>query len=79
VTVRLSNIGAEPRTIRLTERVPISEIEQVEVSFDKSKTTRGASPDADGMVVWDLELPAFGRETRTLGYTVKKKKDVVGI
>src|SRR6185503_12194932 len=31
VAVRLSNLGAVPRTVAITERVPISEVEQVEV------------------------------------------------
>jgi len=79
VTVRLSNIGAESRTLKLTERIPVSEIDQVEIEFDKKATTRGATPDADGMLTWDVTLPPFGREKITLGFTVKKKKGVVGI
>ncbi|MGH9886808.1 MAG: DUF4139 domain-containing protein, partial [bacterium] len=31
VAVRLSNLGPEPREVTVTERVPISEVEQVEV------------------------------------------------
>lgn len=79
VTVRISNIGPDPRETRVSERIPVSEVEQVEIAFNARKSTRGAKPDEDGMVVWQVSLGPFGRETLTLSYTLRKQKGVEGI
>ncbi|MEO8706436.1 MAG: mucoidy inhibitor MuiA family protein [Kofleriaceae bacterium] len=95
VAVRLSNLGSEKREIVVTERIPISEVEQVEV--------HAASPDAyllgtddqpggeeitqvtaraldeRGMVTWSVELPPLGRRAVTLEYRVKSQRGVAGI
>ncbi len=79
VTVRIGNLGAEARELRVTERVPVSEVEQVEVRPDVERTTGGKRPDDDGMVVWDVSLPPAGRETLTLRYTLRRQKGVAGV
>jgi uncharacterized protein (TIGR02231 family) len=95
VAVRLSNLGAHAREIVVTERLPISEIEQVDV--------RAAAPDAyllakddqpggeeitqvtarslddKGMVTWAVELPPRGRRAVTLEYKVKSQRGVAGV
>ncbi len=52
VAVRVSNLGTEKRTIDITERIPISEVEQVEVTV--------ASPDA--YLLGDQAGPERGEE-----------------
>lgn len=79
VTLGLSNLGRDPRTVLLTERVPISEVEQVRVNIDREGTTDQAAPDDDGMVTWTLTLPAAGTAERVIAWKVEKKKDVAGI
>ena len=79
VTVRIGNLGAETRQLRVTERVPVSEVEQVEIRPDVERTTGGKRPDEDGMVVWEVSLPPAGRETLSLRYTLRKHKDVAGV
>ncbi len=78
LTLRLSNLGAEELAVEVTERVPVSEIEQVEIAVDARETTGGRTPDAEGFVKWDLRLKPFGQETLRLAYAVKKRKDVKG-
>jgi len=79
VTLNLSNLGADAQAVTLTERVPVSEVEKVQIALDKRETTGAPSVDKDGMVRWDVTLQPHGRETVKLGYTVKRHKDVVGL
>jgi uncharacterized protein (TIGR02231 family) len=79
VELRLSNLGAAERTIQISERVPVSEIDKVKIEVDAAATTGSARPDTNGMVKWKVELPGFGRVRLTLAYVVRKHGDVVGI
>ena len=95
VAVRLSNLGATAREVVVTERVPISEIEQVEVTAAAPGAYRlGADDqpggeevtqviartlDARGMVTWTVELPPLGRRAVALEYRVKSQRGVTGI
>jgi len=79
VTLRLSNLGAEPRRVKVSERVPVSEIEKVKVDFDGRRTSGGRSPDEQGIVTWTVTLEPFARERLELRYTLRKHSDVVGI
>jgi uncharacterized protein (TIGR02231 family) len=79
VTLRLSNIGAEALAVKVTERVPVSEIEQVEIRPDPKETTGGRTPDKDGFVTWDVQFSPYAQETLKLRYAVKKRKDVQGL
>ncbi|MBI4954924.1 MAG: mucoidy inhibitor MuiA family protein [Myxococcales bacterium] len=79
VELRLSNLGPTPRRLRVTERVPVSELEKVKVELDPSRTSGGGTQaDADGFVHFVVELAPFGREKVTLGYAVSTHEDVVG-
>jgi uncharacterized protein (TIGR02231 family) len=76
VTLLLCNIGDETKRLELTERIPVSEVEQVAVEFDASESTAASKPDEDGFIKWSVELPPGGRETVLIKYKVKKRKDV---
>ncbi len=79
VKIKISNLGSTARTLQVSERVPVSEIEKLRIDVDASATTDRQRPDANGLVHWKVTLPAFGRQTLELGYTVRKHADVVGI
>ncbi|MEZ4380881.1 MAG: mucoidy inhibitor MuiA family protein [Nannocystaceae bacterium] len=79
ITLRLSNLGAEPRRIKVSERVPISEIEKVKIELDRRKTTSGAAPDDNGILTWDVDLGAFERRRLELRYTLRRHGDVSGV
>jgi hypothetical protein len=79
ISVHLSNLDDRARKIEVTERIPVSEIEKVEITFDEKKTKPKATPDADGFVRWQVELAARGRVTLELRYVLRHHKDVVGI
>lgn len=79
VRVRLSNLGAEQRTLHITERVPVSEIEKLAIEVDAAGTTNKRKPDGNGFVRWTIDLPSFGHEDVELRYIVRKHGDVVGV
>jgi uncharacterized protein (TIGR02231 family) len=88
VAVRLSNLGSVKRDVVVTERVPISEVEQVEVSIaapdaflleqEATQVTARAFDDR-GLVSWSVELPPTGRRAVTLEYKIKSQRNVAGV
>lgn len=90
VAVRLSNLGGERREVVVTERVPISEVEQVEIQLaapDAFQLREGADAkqileravDDRGLVTWAIDLPPFGRRAVTLEYKIKSQRGVAGL
>ena len=79
VHVKLSNLGLQPRSLRVIERVPLSEVKQVEIIPDSKITTDGLSPDTNGFVTWTVELGPRGRHELHLAYAVRRRKEVVGL
>lgn len=79
VTLRLSNLGTAPRTVELTERIPVSEVEQVRVELDPKASSAGAKADADGMVRWTVALAPGDTALRVLAWRVERKRDVAGL
>jgi uncharacterized protein (TIGR02231 family) len=95
VSVRLSNLGAERREIVVTERIPISEVEQVEVAVsapdgyllgtddhpggEEITQVTARAIDERGLVTWTVELPPLGRRAVALEYRVRTQRGVSGI
>ncbi len=79
VKVKISNLGAQARTVRVTERVPVSEVEKLRIEVDAANTTDKVKPDANGFLHWTVELAGFGRKSIELKYLVRKHADVVGV
>ncbi|MEQ8959320.1 MAG: mucoidy inhibitor MuiA family protein, partial [Coleofasciculus sp. C2-GNP5-27] len=75
----LSNIAAEPREITITERVPVSELEQVKVKVLTKKTTNEVQPDNDGFCTWKLTLAPYSQRQVTLVYQVATAPEVKGV
>ena len=95
VAVRLSNLGAEKREVVVTERIPISEVEQVEVNAsapdayllgtddqpggEEITQVTARALDERGLVTWSVELPPLGRRAVTLEYRVRSQRGVAGV
>lgn len=75
----LSNIGAEPRTIKTTERVPISELEQVKVEVVSEKSSNGVQPDENGFCTWNFQLEPYSQLQASLVYKISAAPEVRGI
>jgi uncharacterized protein (TIGR02231 family) len=78
-TVRLSNVGPRPCTVKVTERVPVSEIDKVVVEPDPKETTDGRAPNPDGFLEWTVDLAPHQHKALMLRYTLKKHDDVKGL
>jgi uncharacterized protein (TIGR02231 family) len=86
IAVRLSNLGGERREVVVTERVPVSEVEQVEVkpaAPDAYKLDEPGVPlvtaraiDDRGLVTWTVDLPPHGRRAVTLEYRIRSQRGV---
>jgi Domain of unknown function (DUF4139)/N-terminal domain of unknown function (DUF4140) len=95
VAVRLSNLGTARREVVVTERIPISELEQVEVKAsapdayllgaddrpggEKITQVMARTIDDRGLVSWTVELPPLGRRAVTLEYRVRSQRGVAGV
>ena len=95
VAVRLSNLGTAPREVVVTERIPISEVEQVNVQAsspdayllgtdeqpggEEITQVTARAIDDRGLVSWSVELPPLGRRAVTLEYRVKSQRGVAGV
>jgi hypothetical protein len=89
VALRLSNLGATARDVAVTERVPLTEVEQVEIvtsppdayKLDEPGTTLVLERQIDkvGLVTWQVALPPHGRRAVTLEYKIKSKSGVAGV
>jgi uncharacterized protein (TIGR02231 family) len=79
VTVYLSNLGAEDKTVQIVERLPVSEIEHVKVTLVKDRTSGAPELDANGMLTWKMTIGAWGRLRLLLEYEVAMAPDVAGL
>lgn len=79
IEIRLSNLGEKSHTMKVTERVPVSEIDKVKIAVDRSETTGAKQPDDNGFVTWNVTLGAGRHERLQLSYKLERHDDVRGI
>lgn len=66
--------------ITLRERIPVSEVSEVEVRLRKEACSPAPDAlDAEGIVRWDVSLPPGGRRTVTLVYELSARAKVTGL
>jgi uncharacterized protein (TIGR02231 family) len=61
-TLYLSNLGGEERTVHITERVPVSEIEHVRIDVLADACEPPPETDSDGFCRWKIVVPPDGRQ-----------------
>lgn len=79
ITIKLSNVGGEPRRLTVTERLPVSEVDKVRISVDPEKVTGKRRPDDNGFLRWPVTLEPFGHTTVELVWELRRHEDVVGV
>ncbi|WP_055585549.1 mucoidy inhibitor MuiA family protein [Peterkaempfera griseoplana] len=68
------------RVVVVRERVPVSEVQAVEVRLRKEECSPAPDGlDADGVVHWAVPLPPGGRRTITLVYEISANAKVTGV
>lgn len=73
----ISNTATEARTLTLEERIPVSELEEVQIRLRGEDTSPGYQLDDDGHLSWRLTLaPGEGRQVE-LNYLVEAHRKVV--
>lgn len=75
----LSNIGAEARVVKTTERIPVSELEQVKVEVIAEKTTDGNQPDENGFCTWNFTLEPYSQLEASLVFAISAAPEVQGL
>ena len=75
VTLYLSNLSDQAKTVDLLEHLPVSEIEGLEIKWDTSKDWEFDSK--EGFLKRAVELPPNGNLELTYKYTIKAKSNVV--
>jgi uncharacterized protein (TIGR02231 family) len=75
VRVFLSNLSDEARRVLVTERVPVSEIDEVEISVLEASGWK--LDDKDGFAKSEVSLPANATQTLKLVYEIRASSKVV--
>ncbi|MEM9540154.1 MAG: mucoidy inhibitor MuiA family protein [Cyanobacteria bacterium P01_E01_bin.42] len=77
--IYLSNISDKSRRIEVTERVPISELEQVKISVVSERSTDNISADSNGFCIWNVTVPPYSQKEIVLVYKIQSAPDVKGL
>jgi len=78
VDLAFSNLSGEPRSLRVVERIPVSEVQQVKIDLD-AQTIPATKPNAEGMCTWAVTLPPRGQAEVKLRWRLLKQGSVVGV
>ncbi len=80
VKLFLSNTGSRPEQIALEERMPVSEVEAVEVELLKDKAKPAPTKvSQDGIIRFELPAPARSQQELAFSYTVSSSSKVAGL
>jgi prefoldin subunit 5 len=73
VVTTLSNYLGRPTTVHLSDRVPISGDDRIDITVDRDETTAALSADPlePGILRWNLDVPAAGHADVTLRYRIR--------
>ena len=73
--VTAENLGSEPLTLDLSERIPLAQSEDIEVN--NVETPRKVKPDSQGLVRWTETLPPKAKLSWRVSYTLDYPSDFV--
>lgn len=73
--VTAENLGSEPVTVDLSERIPVAQSDEIEI--DDVETPRKVKPDSVGMVRWTETLAPHSRIAWRIGYSLEYPADFV--
>jgi uncharacterized protein (TIGR02231 family) len=80
VKLFLSNTGSRPEQIAIEERMPVSEVEAVEVELLKDKAKPAPTKvSQDGIIRFEVPAPARSQQELAFSYTVSSSSKVAGL
>lgn len=71
-----TNPGARPLQLEISDRIPVSEMEEIEVHLDDPTTPGYQLARDDGVLRWKVDLPAGKSSTVELRYHLDIRGDV---
>lgn len=77
VESRIANLGDTPVEMQVRERIPVSELKEVEVTSPKANPTLSEGPDVDGMCTWMLRLDGHSERSVSLKFCIRAPSKVV--
>jgi uncharacterized protein (TIGR02231 family) len=69
-TIQVGNWTQQPQTVHVLENIPVSQVHDIVVSLGDSATTPTKWNKVDGIMSWDLKLPARSKKVITVAYTI---------
>jgi len=75
VELAVSNLGPAAHTVEVIERIPVSEIDKVEIELD-GPPVPPARPDGEGFLRWTITVAPRSQERLSFAYRIKKHADV---
>ncbi|MCK6548509.1 mucoidy inhibitor MuiA family protein [Myxococcota bacterium] len=79
VTLFVSNLSGHPKVVRVTERIPVSELREVLVTLVADRTTPGVTVSDHGICTWDIALAPNAHETVRLVWSMATAPSVKGL
>lgn len=79
IEIRLSNLGDRTHEIKVTERIPVSEIDKVKITLNTAETTDNQDSDDNGFIQWDVTVGPGQNKRLQLSYKLERHDDVSGI
>lgn len=79
IHLHVSNFGPDAKQVKLTERIPVAEVDHVKVSVVDARTNLKPVLDEHGFVTWTLDLGPHAREVVKLGWELAMAPGVTGL
>ncbi len=77
-TIYLSNLSGAPKQVEVKERIPVSEVEQVQVTLLNDQTTGKPQVDDNGICTFAVELAPHERQQLRLAWSLASAPEVQG-
>jgi len=76
-TIQVGNWTKQSQTIHVLENIPVSQVHDIVVALGDSATTPSKWNKVDGIMSWDLKVPARSKKLITVSYTVSLPKEYI--
>ena len=75
VTIEVGNYKQKDISIRIVDQIPITQMDEISIEFLEASHDYQQQKNHQGILYWDLEIPAGETETIELKYSIARPKD----